>query len=299
MRTDVKVGIVIAAGLAILAGVWCVVGYDREEAPKVDDLAAGMPQHPDEGDTNVVLPLVEYTDPAPAPGDIEPGYRDEAAVADTTPEADLADDDTGSPIVTDVRLPGADTSDITLPPVVDAGEPRPYVVRTGDSFWAIAEREYGNAALHRLLEKANPNVPPRRLRPGMTILIPATPAEPVRAAPSGAAPGTVEEDLGTGKRFYVVKAGDRGFWGIAKATYGHGKHYKLIEAANPDLNPRRLKPGQKVWVPEKPEAPIVLAAETTAGLGAEEPRLGAPVGLVKVRTGAPTVTVLPDGRVFD
>ncbi len=71
-------------------------------------------------------------------------------------------------------------------------------------------------------------------------------ASAASAAPAsgggGAAPGTLAED-GT----YVIKSGD------TLSTIGRefGISYLEIQAVNPGLDPRKLRPGQKIYIPKK------------------------------------------------
>jgi len=44
-----------------------------------------------------------------------------------------------------------------------------YVVKSGDSYWAIAKKHYGSGGLHEFIKKANAG---KKLHPGMTITIP-------------------------------------------------------------------------------------------------------------------------------
>ncbi len=55
------------------------------------------------------------------------------------------------------------------------GEPAAtsYVVRKDDSYWKIAERVYGDGKYFKRLVDANLDVPASRMRPGMTIVVPA------------------------------------------------------------------------------------------------------------------------------
>jgi LysM repeat protein len=72
------------------------------------------------------------------------------------------------------------------------------------------------------------------------------PAKPVKGgkgvAASGAAPGTVSPD-GT----YTVKSGDS----LAKIARANGVTLAEIVAANPGVDPKRLKVGQKINLPAK------------------------------------------------
>jgi nucleoid-associated protein YgaU len=46
----------------------------------------------------------------------------------------------------------------------------------------------------------------------------------------------------------VVRRGDT-FWSIARQSYGNGKLWKQIAAANPGVDHRRLRVGQQLIVP--------------------------------------------------
>ncbi len=50
---------------------------------------------------------------------------------------------------------------------------REVVVEQGDSFFKLAERYLGDGNLYGRIVKANPGIDPRRLRPGMKVLMPA------------------------------------------------------------------------------------------------------------------------------
>lgn len=62
------------------------------------------------------------------------------------------------------------------------------------------------------------------------------------SAPQSSAPAT-------GTRHYTVKPGDT-LTSIAQAEYGNGRLYPKIIAANPRLNPRQLRVGQQLTIPD-------------------------------------------------
>jgi len=364
MRTDVKIGIIVAGVVAVIFVVWLVINAtsepgDGEGVPPQPELAGG----PGEGETNLleterdVLPppappadttditpptpptppldTTDVTPPTPPADVIEPGYAERgttpppappadttdvtpptppAPPADTRGESDLASRDTTAERRTPAPAPwwsGDDTTGRTttpLPPLTAETE-QTYKVKKGDSYWKIAQAKYGDASLYKVIQDANPNIPPRRLMPGTTIRIPPKPVTvatggPTTGGPSApsapsAAAGETGTDPDTGRRYYVVRSGDKGFWSVSKAVYGHGKHYKLIAEANRDLDPKRLQPGQKVWAPVRmPEATDLAGAPPTTT--EEGPTAVSAAGAeVRVETGAPARAVLPDGRVFD
>ena len=68
------------------------------------------------------------------------------------------------------------------------------------------------------------------------IVAPADDITPSRATPSA------------GSKTYVVKKGDT-LWAIAQRTYGDGKQYHKIVAANPNIKGDRVFAGQKIVLP--------------------------------------------------
>jgi len=66
---------------------------------------------------------------------------------------------------------------------------------------------------------------------------------------------------------YVVQAGDVGFWGVARKVYGAGRHYDWVRKHNPDVDPRRLRPGQVLNTPPLPTD--LRTASGPAGSGGE------------------------------
>ena len=164
--------------------------------------------------------------------------------------------DTGVPPIMPRLTPGPGPGPVPTP----AGPERTYVVQEGDAgFWAIAEKVYGDGRHWAVIAKANPDADSNALRPGRKLRIPPKPAEASRAAGGGPAGGLVTSP--TGQRHYIVKKGDAGFWGIAQAVYGDGKHWALIAKANPNVNSIALKPGDRLAIPPQPSAATVRPAE--------------------------------------
>ncbi|MGB2614726.1 MAG: LysM peptidoglycan-binding domain-containing protein, partial [Phycisphaerae bacterium] len=65
-------------------------------------------------------------------------------------------------------------------------------------------------------------------------------------------------------RSHVIRAGDT-LYGIAVERYGDASYVRVIEAANPGLNPRTLKIGDRLVLPDKQEErpkPEAKAADT-------------------------------------
>lgn len=123
-----------------------------------------------------------------------------------------------------------------------------HMVTRGDTFGKIAH-ECG-VTVKQLIE-ANPNVDPRRLAIGQPISIPA--GEKIRAVEQQgpAIPPSVLNPV------HTVKAGENPST-IAKQ---HGVSTSGLMAANPGVDPRGLKIGQKLRLPAQEK--VAVAAETT------------------------------------
>ena len=319
MRTDVKYGVIIAVCVVLLTGASLyVLRGDSDAESVVTGDGTGGPEIvnvvPAGEASDGVTPLPSAADAAaqtPDPDMIVAGYPDAPAVDENTYEvssAGVAAPESGLDVAS-ARLPtpGAGDTGYSVAaetPAAPFGEATTYKVRQGDTYWDIAVREYGDGTLFKSIQDANPTVGASKLRPGMTISIPPRPAPSVAAVAAGTSSvgeGTIGIDEVTGKQYYIVKKGDKGFWDIAKVVYKAGKHYKLIEQANPDLNSRSLRPGKKVWVPVR-SFEVAVAAVAVGSSTPAAPRPSGPVSLmasVRVRTGAPTRVKLSNGQWFD
>ncbi len=317
MRTDIKVGIAIAVILIGIGLVWVVFfrpGSSAEKAPGT--VGTEVPGRTE--DTNVVVttdppPVLTQTDPLirPAYGVHEPVVTPKPADDTTTPTGATAYPAGTSGEWGDVpdrpgrTAFGRETTESTASTVRPAvGTEQTYVVKDGDTYWTIAQNLWGDGSLHTHLQKANPKISPSDLRPRMTINVPpksvVAGSASVSASVAAAGSGATGADSLTGKRYYIVKKGDNGFWDVSKTVYGDGKHWKLIASANPGLDSTRLRPGQKVLCPDKPVLPAG-AAVTPAGT--ESAHVGsttiAPAAVGSGGAGAPVRAKLPDGRIFD
>jgi len=117
-----------------------------------------------------------------------------------------------------------------------------------------------------------PGVPPERIdltttsRDEGLVIAGGTDSEVVGADPPGPIlrPQGIEGDVVTGRlrrpdtgprNSYVIQAGDT-LYGIAMEKYGDARFVPAIEAANPGLDPNRLRVGERITLPEKkPSAP--------------------------------------------
>ncbi len=148
-----------------------------------------------------------------------------------------------------------------------------YKVAKGDSYYTI-HKKFGVSI--KALEAANPTAPANKLKPGMTLQIPAPTAAAPTAAPvggAGTAPVTAAADGGD---TYTVKSGDN----LTKIATSHHVDLKALRAAN-GLKTDRLKVGQKLKLPAAKHstatAAIPAPIETPASVPAPvPPPLGSP-----------------------
>ncbi|MEX2610786.1 MAG: D-alanyl-D-alanine carboxypeptidase/D-alanyl-D-alanine-endopeptidase [Gemmatimonadota bacterium] len=132
--------------------------------------------------------------------------------------------------------PTPDTPE-TAPPAAAPPDtaPRTHTIRPGDTLEGIA-RQYSTTV--PALRAANPGLNPRRLMPGRTVRLPSASTAPTTATPAPERPATPPPAA----RTYTVRAGDT----LSAIARRHGVTLQALEAANPDLNPRRLIPGRTV-----------------------------------------------------
>lgn len=113
-----------------------------------------------------------------------------------------------------------------------------YVVRHGDSLWAIAKREYGDATRWKVLYEVN-HPPVRKahlILPGMVLRLPK-----LARSEAGARGGMT-----------VVRQGDC-LWLIAERKLGDGERWREIYQLNRRKvrNPRLIHPGQRLSLPSR------------------------------------------------
>ena len=113
-----------------------------------------------------------------------------------------------------------------------ASGPRSHTVRSGENLTVIARR-YG-VTLNALVA-ANSRLSPRRLMPGVTLMVPA----PERS--DDPTPPADRADV----QAHKVKSGEN-FSVIARA---YDVSVNALLEANPDVNPRRLQVGQEIRIP--------------------------------------------------
>ncbi len=111
-------------------------------------------------------------------------------------------------------------------------------VRQGETFWDLALR-YGSS-VERIL-RGNPGVNPRRLRPGLTVIVPLPGSVPEVESPGAAPPWLAQAGSGA---VHVVEHGDS-LWDIART---HGVTVEALAASNGRSPDDIIKPGETLIV---------------------------------------------------
>jgi phage tail protein X len=126
------------------------------------------------------------------------------------------------------------------------GIPTSYTIAKDDKVWVIVVKRWGlKDSFIQEIEKANPKIDFKRLRPGMEVAIP-DPSRYVRSA-SEAAPLPPKT---ASTRRYEVQGGDT-LESIAYRHLGAKSRWQDIVSLNPGLEPKRLFEGQEIYLPVK------------------------------------------------
>ena len=130
---------------------------------------------------------------------------------------------------------------------------RLYVVKRGESFFTITKKLFGTVRYFPEVQKANPDVDPRRLRPGQVIAVPAPAGATLReefiATPENMKPKApkvyLEQDT-----THLIRPGET-LEGISKKYYDRRQKWRHIFRANLGRirSPKRLKPGIRIVIP--------------------------------------------------
>jgi len=224
---------------------------------------------------SAVIPLSATEPPPPAP--VTPAASDGGAPAVTFEPPPQQ----GPTVIHAVQPAGQETTD-AAPSQAPAGGPtvrpaagatRTHTVQRNETLSSIAAAAYGSANFWPHIARANPNLDPKRLRPGMTLNLPD--AEAVKtgadtsAQPSALAASNSNPDAQTASHTippkpaaqpidarteYRVKSGDS-LYKIAMNLYGRADHVDQIYDWNKQLigpDPHKLKLGMVLKLHDPP-----------------------------------------------
>jgi nucleoid-associated protein YgaU len=135
---------------------------------------------------------------------------------------------------------------------------RTHVVQQGETYSSIAAAAYGDAAYYPHLKRANPTIDEKKLRPGMTIVIPDK--SQVVAISTGATPQLASDSKPAtsvdSSREYRVQPRDS-LYKISLKLYGRADKADAIYQLNKDAigpNPSVLKVGLVLKLPDPPSS---------------------------------------------
>jgi LysM repeat protein len=182
------------------------------------------------------------------------------AQVDTNPPMPMLD--TNPPVIVATNPVVAPVTPVVVPAVPEAATGETYVVVKGDTLGKIATAHHVTL---KALQAANPNVVPTKLKIGDKLTIPASTG-------SAAAPSASASTDTNGGETYTVKSGDT----MSKIAKANGVSLKALEAANPNVEPSKIKVGQKLKLPVKAEAPAATTVNTPPPVTSPAPIAPAP-----------------------
>jgi len=152
-----------------------------------------------------------------------------------------------------IKLPAAVGGATSVSP--DVGGPlvtsgKTHTVAKGENLGDISKQYYGTTKNWKKIVEANPGTSPEGLKVGQKLAIPE-----IAGSNSGALTDTAPV---VGE--YVIKAGDT-LGSIAQKELGSKNRWKDIQEANPGLDPRSLRAGQKIKIPGKKSTATPAAPE--------------------------------------
>ena len=127
-----------------------------------------------------------------------------------------------------------------------------YTIQSGDDYSTIADRLWSDQSKWVAIQKANPDVDPRRLKIGQVINIPSLDTDALRR--SGELSSAADAAAVGQTTTVTVEPGDS-LSSISAKVYGSESHWEHIYKANKGTlsTPDSLKVGMTIAIPPKPE----------------------------------------------
>jgi nucleoid-associated protein YgaU len=239
MRKDVKFGMTIGAILVVTLVVYIIVLYRGGNAPGSHSDKVAIVSPTADSDAGTHAPDASATaaptrlDSGPAsPGDNSSSALTPPASADVSTPATQPSASAGAPDAWDAAL----NHGVVKMLAADAGAQRtetPTIDHPDAPIRADVVAQDGHAPLVDS---------PAATQPSMAIAIPA--------------PGPA------GQRTHVIHSGEN-LWSISAEVYGNSKYWKQILAANPGLDPKNLRVGKTLTIPELSDVPKAQPADSS------------------------------------
>ncbi len=241
MTREIKLALVLGFGLLLFSGILVsdhLAARQRGEAENLAtadiDSAVGPIKNPESIRSNLITPAVATT-----------------LVQGNTPQGTtLPSGQPESMAIVPNAFPVAPTQ-------LAAAPERLHSIQQGETIASVCRSQYGDTKLLDELLAYNKSVvpDPSRMRVGVTIRLPdAAVLRGEQVAMGAPAPAPVLGDpvrtptSGGSLRTYTVKPGDIP-GRIAQSQLGSAKHAGAILKANPGLDPKKLKPGMVINLP--------------------------------------------------
>jgi len=234
MRKDVRTGAVIGGLLIAVLILYGVVASRSHKKPGGEPVALGT-------EKNVPDVPGDHPDGTPTAPDATPAPAGDATVAGSG---------TGAPVT---PPPGAD-----LPNPAGPKPDSSAASKTGVSWAALLRADNVENLMPVQSQTPDPTAMDAGAHTGSAhpAVAEAPRPSPKRSAPdnndsataSGSSPSSDAPLAPTASTSYTVKSGDT-LSSIARATYGDARYYKKIMAANPKLNPNRMRAGAVIILP--------------------------------------------------
>ena len=134
---------------------------------------------------------------------------------------------------------------LPAPEALTAGDPNVHVVKSGETLSDISKQHYGTTTKWKEIIKANPGIDPEGLKVGQKLKIPE-----IAGTTPVPTPGHASTPTDNPAATYTVKAGEY-LEDIALSELGSRGAWKKIVDANPGIDPKKLRVGQKLVIPGK------------------------------------------------
>lgn len=244
---------IVAAVLLIMVGI-----YMMSQSAKRRERDAMLAEITIPTNTDEQVPLVVYqtdpTDPTDTTAETTepevqifnpPTLPESTIPQETPPLVQITSPGNAANPTTNVTAPQTTVAPQTPPATVpNPGSGKQYTVVSGDTWYGIAEKQYGQGsmALANMIAQANGKTSTDRLSIGQVLTIPPKPATPT---PPPVPRVTVQ---------HVVVSGDT-LWTISQKYYGEGSNTltaKIASANNKGAN-AQLKIGEVLTIPDVPQ----------------------------------------------